>query len=372
MARPLRVGIVGLGWGANVQVPSFRYAGLEVAGICSRNPDAVKKYVEENKIPFGTSKYEELVARDDIDLISIVTPVKLHLPMLEAALKAGKSVLVEKPLALNAAEVEQMIKIRNEAEEAARKAGRPVPVCIIDHELRSWSSLHKAREIIADEERFGKLLVAKVSYAGGGRLALAENFTWWNDRAQGGGALGAIGSHCIDTLYFMTGKKIESVSAALLTTHVDKKNDKGEIVKATSDDVTSFRGRIEGGGYLDLHINVIAPPGFHRSEIYLIGSRGAVAWDLNTMKTTYYRAGSEAKVETYEAEDVPGEDYPTFRTSFSLATPLIGKRLAAAIVKGERDAISFYATLEDGLYTQKVMDAIRRSSDTDGAWVSTN
>ncbi|MSX56181.1 MAG: gfo/Idh/MocA family oxidoreductase, partial [Actinobacteria bacterium] len=104
-SRPLRVGIIGVGWGSVVQTPAFRMVPqFEVTALCSRNPERVSAAGQKLGIDDVSTDWRTFVERDDLDVISIATPVDLHLEMTLAAIAAGKHVLVEKPVGVNAEE----------------------------------------------------------------------------------------------------------------------------------------------------------------------------------------------------------------------------------------------------------------------------
>src|SRR5438132_7125312 len=104
-----RIGIIGTGWGARSQVPNFREAGLEVVAIAGSRPERTRRVAGELGLE-AVDDWRALVARGDVDLISIVTPPSEHVTMSTAALDAGKHVICEKPTALNAAEAEQLVE----------------------------------------------------------------------------------------------------------------------------------------------------------------------------------------------------------------------------------------------------------------------
>src|ERR1700722_15109709 len=96
----LRVGIIGVGWGAHVQVPGFRAAkGFEPVALCARTPDRLERVATKLGIEQTSTDWQSFVTRDDLDIISVATPTVLHHEMTIAALAAGKPVLCEKPLA---------------------------------------------------------------------------------------------------------------------------------------------------------------------------------------------------------------------------------------------------------------------------------
>jgi len=119
----IRVGIIGVGWGAIVQTPAFRMLPeYDVVAICARRPESVARAGESLGIPDTSTDWEAFVRRDDLDLISVCTPVGLHAAQTIAAVEAGKHVLVEKPQALDAVDARRML-------DAAQRAGVAHAVC---------------------------------------------------------------------------------------------------------------------------------------------------------------------------------------------------------------------------------------------------
>src|SRR5436305_6320722 len=197
-----RVGIIGTGWGARVQVPAFREAGLDVVAIAGHDAERTRNVASQLDVePFDD--WRELIA-SNVDLVTIVTPPSQHLEMATFALDAGKHVLCEKPTALNASEAEQLVA-------AGRK--HPDQIALIDHELRFLPSFIAARERIGD---LGGIRYAEVRYASPGRGDRTRAWNWWSDAEQGGGIWGAVGSHFVDTLRLL-GMEIEAVQATLRT-----------------------------------------------------------------------------------------------------------------------------------------------------------
>ena len=119
----IRVGIIGVGWGSVVQVPALRMVPpFEVTALCSRRTERVEAAGAALGIADVSTDWEDFVARDDLDLISVCTPVALHAEQTHAAITAGKHVLVEKPVGLDATQTGAML-------DAARAAGVQHAVC---------------------------------------------------------------------------------------------------------------------------------------------------------------------------------------------------------------------------------------------------
>src|SRR5437868_12320513 len=110
-AAPLRIGLIGAG--ANTRskhIPGLRaLAGVEIVAVCNRRPESTAAAAREFGIPRTCAHWEELIADPDIDAVVIGTWPYLHYPITLAALAAGKHVLTEARLSLNAAEAHAML-----------------------------------------------------------------------------------------------------------------------------------------------------------------------------------------------------------------------------------------------------------------------
>src|SRR5713101_5684712 len=141
--RVVRIGIIGAGFARTTQIPAFKAcADAQIVAIASANREHAEEVAREFGIEHVERDWRALVERDDIDLVSIVTPVVTHCEMTMAALHRGKAVLCEKPMAMNADEARRMT-------ERAQKAG---VLALIDHELRFLPGRIKMRELLRSGE----------------------------------------------------------------------------------------------------------------------------------------------------------------------------------------------------------------------------
>src|SRR3982751_6056210 len=137
--QTINIGIIGAGFARTTQIPGFRACeGARVMAIASKHRENAERVAREFDIEHVASDWRDIIARDDVHLVSIVTPPVTHKEMTLAALDAGKAVLCEKPMAMNADEADAM---RRRAESAGVLA-------LIDHELRFLPGRLKAREMI--------------------------------------------------------------------------------------------------------------------------------------------------------------------------------------------------------------------------------
>ncbi|TJV05254.1 MAG: Gfo/Idh/MocA family oxidoreductase [Mesorhizobium sp.] len=171
----------------------------KIAAVMSSSPERGQAYAVENNIPLAVSTLDELLGAD-IDAVYISTTNELHLEQALAAIKAGKHVLCEKPLALSSADARTMVA-------AARAAG---VVLGTNHHLRNAGAHRAMREAIATG-RIGKPIAARVFHA----VYLPENLQGWRIARPeaGGGVVLDITVHDADTLRFVLGDDPVEVSA---------------------------------------------------------------------------------------------------------------------------------------------------------------
>lgn len=345
------IGIVGTGWGARVQVPTFREAGLSVTALAGFHREKTRNVAAE----LGVTPFEDwraLVASAEVDLVSIVTPPSEHREMALAALAAGKHVLLEKPTALDAGEAEELVA-------AAKK--HPGRIALIDHELRFLPSWREARERMHD---LGEIRYAEVRYSSPARGDRNREWNWWSDAKKGGGVWGAVGSHFVDALRYF-GVEFEAVQALLRTT-IDQRPLGGEPRPVTSDDFTAVHARLRGGAVAVMQFSAVATGPDESSGMTIYRERGALRF-----------TGEEVQISTAGApfttlaggplEKRPGNSHGG---AFGSGTLHLGRALRAALDDGAREALAPAATFEDGLMQQRVLDAARRSAAQGGGWTT--
>jgi predicted dehydrogenase len=345
-----RVGIIGTGWGARVQVPAFREAGLEVVAIAGHNADRTRNIAAQLDLePFDD--WRKLIT-SNIDLVTIVTPPSEHLQMATSALDAGRHVLCEKPTALNAVQAEQLVA-------AGRK--HPDQIALIDHELRFLPSFVAARERIGD---LGGIRYAEVRYASPGRGDRTRAWNWWSDAEQGGGIWGAVGSHFVDTLRFL-GMEVEAVQATLRTI-IDERPFENGMRRVTSDDFADVSLRLTNGAIASMTLSAIASGPDEPTTLTIHGEEGAirlVGEDLLTaMRGEPFTAATKASRSDRRGNSAGG--------AFGTGTYLLGRALKSALDDNDRTALANAATFDDGLKQQRVLDAARESNARGGCWIT--
>jgi predicted dehydrogenase len=374
-----KIGIVGTGWGARVQVPTFREAGLEVVAIAGHRPERTRQVASELDVrPYDD--WRSLLAAAEVELVSIVTPPSEHREMALAALAAGKHVLLEKPTAMDAGEAEEL---------AAAAREHPERITLIDHELRFLPSWREARAKVAE---LGDVRYAEVRYSSPARGDRKREWNWWSDAKRGGGVWGAVGSHFVDALRYF-GVEIEAAQAELRTL-IDRRpvprsssgssgssgadtprnpeelrgtprNPEDDTREVTSDDFASVALRCRGGAVATMTFSGVSTGPDESSMLNLYCEGGALRF-----------VGSEVLLST------GGKPYATFAGgpleqrpgnshggAFGSGTLHLGQALREALDGGNRDALAPAATWADGLMQQRVLDAARKSASA-GGWVA--
>ena len=356
--KTIRIGIVGAGFARSTQIPGFKAcAGARIVAIAS----ARREHAEEVARDFGIDQVEAdwraLVARDDIDLVSIVTPVVTHCEMTLAALDRGKAVLCEKPMAMNAGEALRMT-------ERAREAG---VLALIDHELRFLPGRLKMRELVRNGD-IGKLRHAQLTFRSDSRADPNRPWNWWSDAKQGGGALGAIGSHVIDSFRWLLGAEVREVMGNLATHIRERKDERGALHEVTTDDEANLLLRFNDGelteGTTGNASMSLVEPGKPEHRLELFGSLGALKIDEGgELWQANVEEGDWRLVETNPGDLAPGMRDGGWARGFTA----FSKQIVDALREG-RTTVEGAATFEDGYRTQLALDAARRANES-GCWV---
>lgn len=356
----VRIGIIGAGFARTTQIPGFKACeGAKIVAIASARREHAEDVAREFGIEYVESDWRVLVARDDIDLVSLVTPVVTHCEMTLAALDHGKAVLCEKPMAMNADEALRMT-------ERAREAG---VLALIDHELRFLPGRMKMRELVRRGD-IGKVRHAKLTFRSDSRADANRPWNWWSDKTQGGGALGAIGSHVIDGWSWLLDADVREVIGNLATHIRERKDESGRLRAVTSDDEANLLLRfadteLTEGATGNASMSLVEPgKPEHRMEIF--GSSGALMIEESgELWQSQVGEGEWKRVETDRGELAPGMRDGGWARGFTA----FSKRIVEAL-RGGRTTVAGAATFEDGYRTQLVLDAARRAHES-GCWAKT-
>ncbi len=318
----VRFAILGFGHHAGRRlVPAFRRSEeAELVGLWRRNPVAVTADAQTHGLRAFASA-DELCGSSDVDVVFITSPDALHLADADLAFRHGKAVLCEKPLAMNAGQAMEM-------ELAAKQAGLLFGV---GQNFRFNHSLEYLREAIA-QGRIGTPQLAHAQYSYLGTMAPR---TWIADASLAcGGPIADVGVHCIDSLRFVLGAEVRSISVL-----ASRDERSGEVEAAAS-----MQMEMSGGVFANVTVTARAP---YRTLLEVSGSDGVLIAENGLtvdrpVEVTLRKGG--ALVETHTVSNDDG--YVRMIDRFARA------------LRGEG---SFPATGADGVVNQRILDAAFRS-----------
>src|SRR5271165_4816105 len=318
----IRFGIAGFGLHAVKRLmPGFANArNCRVTALSRRDLEHARVSAREFGVEHAFTSTAELCASTDVDAVFIATPDAIHLADVLEAVRHRKAVLVEKPMAINAAEARQMV-------DAARNAGVLLGVA---HVMRFEESVRWFRERVASGA-IGQPLLARAAFVA---PLLASARTWINDpKLATGGPLADVGVHCFDTLRYVLGGKIQSVMA-------QAQYDSHWVVEASGTALFQFAS----GTLATMSVSARAP---YQTLLEVIGDEGILsavnALNVEHPITLELRRG----FEVVEKREVVNEHAYTAQV----------EAFADAIEKGK----PFEVPGEEGLQNQLILDAIFRS-----------
>jgi predicted dehydrogenase len=287
MDEPLRAGIAGTGFVGRIHARSALLAGARLAGVAASTParsgEAAAAVGAER--PFASA--EELAVSDDVDVVHVCTPNHLHVPIALAALGAGKHVILEKPVALDAASARELA-------DAAAAAGTVVAVPFA---YRYYPTVREARARVASGET-GALRLLQGGYLQDWLLEPGDDN--WRVESDLGGASRAfadIGSHWCDLVEFVTGQRIVRLQAMLAIAHAERAESAGhsfardpgggETRPVETEDIAVVMFETDAGAVGSTAISQVAAGRKNRLWFELGGEHQALAFDGEQPETLW-------------------------------------------------------------------------------------
>ncbi len=275
--KPVRWGIVGLGWVAVdfVGPALLKSPGSEIAACLGSSLEKSRAYAEK----FGVARVHEnlqgLMNDPGIDAVYIALPNALHHEAVLAGATVRKHMLCEKPFALHASQARGMA-------DACKKSG---VILRIAHQIRMDAAVTRARDIV-QSGRLGKVVEVLLERTS----ASPPRKTWRMDNAQSG-VMYDVGVHLLDLVQYVTGQKFVEVSAF---THPDRRD-------GHADDTFTVQGRLSGGGHAHVRATREVPQGLN--SLIVEGSEA-------TLQTSPLRWVTEHAVTVRDKNGATEEKFP--------------------------------------------------------------
>jgi predicted dehydrogenase len=330
--------------------------------VTGRTEAKVKEAAERLGWEEYATRWEDVIARKDIDIIDICTPGDSHMPIGVAAAEAKKNILCEKPLANTLTDAEKMW-------DAANKAGVIHMLC---HNYRRCPAVALAKQLI-DAGKIGKIYHYRGTYLQDWIVDPAFPRVWRLEKSRAGsGSLGDILSHTMDLSRYLVGEPVEV--NGLLKTFIterplpDNPAKKGPV---DVDDAALSLVRYDNGavGYLEGTRFATGRKNYNRFEIN--GAKGSIVWDLEQLNELqlYVEEGPNSGFRTILVTDgkhpyvgawwppghIIGYEHSFTHTVYDFLRAIAEQKLPSP-------------SFEDGYKNQRVLDAIERSA-REGKWV---
>lgn len=234
-APPLKVAIAGLGFGETVHLPALRACpGTEPVALWHPRPERLEAACRSAELP-GHSDFDQLLDNPAVEAIVIATPPGPRFDLARRALEAGKHLLLEKPVALNAEQVESLQRL-------ALQQGLTVAV---DFEYRAVPLFQQLADLLASGV-LGELVLVKYDWLMGSRADATRPWSWYSQANEGGGVLGALGTHAFDTLHWLVGPS-RSLRAQLSTAITQRPlaDGSGRLARVDAEDIALVQLELE-------------------------------------------------------------------------------------------------------------------------------
>jgi predicted dehydrogenase len=376
MSKPLNIGMIGYGFmgrahsNAYNRVSNFFETEYKpvLKAVCARDEEKAKAFAATWGYESVETDWKKLLERKDIDAVDICTPNNLHKEISIAAAQAGKMILCEKPLAMNAEEGEEMCA-------AVEKAG---VANIVWYNYRRVPAVTFAKQLI-DEGRLGRIFHYRANFL--------QDWTISADLPQGGAALwrldaaaagsgvtGDLLAHCIDTAIWLNGS-IDNVTAMTETFIKERKHTlTGKVEKVTIDDACAFLCRFNNGS-LGLFESTRYARGHKALYTFEInGEKASIKWDLHDLhRLQWFDHSNQGSLRGWSSIHVTDGDHPYMGKWW---VPGLAIGYEHSFVHQVADFLESLSTgkpagptFRDALETQKICDAVLGSAKT-GQWTA--
>ena len=373
--RPIRLGMVGGGNDAFIGGVHRIAARIDgrfqlVAGALSSTPEKAQASgialgLDPSRTygDFKAMAIREARLKDGIEAVAIVTPNHVHYAAAREFLKRGIHVICDKPLSSTLADAKKLVKAAYDSDA----------LFVLTHNYTGYPLMRQARQMIA-EGTLGNIRVVQVEYAQDW-LTKAEDFkqaAWRTDpaRSGAGGSTGDIGTHAFNLASFVTGLKLETLSADL----------QAFVSGRQLDDNAHVMMRFKGGARGMLWCSQVAPGNENGLRLRVYGENGGLEWAQENPNQLWYTPHGEPKrlltrngAGTADAaarvSRIPAGHPEGYLEGFATIYREAADAITAHREGRDVPADVLYPTIDDGLKGVQFVDACVRSSKRDGAWV---
>ena len=371
--KTIGIGVIGWGFMGKTHVQALRNlplfypnAGFEVAlrCVCARHIENAREAARTAGFEDYTDDYRALLARKDVDVVSVCTPNDLHEEMVVAALRAGKHVYIDKPLAVTADSAERIAAVAENAPGFTRMV----------FNNRYFPSMLRAKQLV-EEGRIGRVLAFNARYLHSGSIDPDKPIGW--KQGLQGGALLDMGVHALDLVTWLVGYP-RRVLCKTFTLYPERPTPGGGRTRDLSEDHVQLMLELEGGALGSVEASKIATGSNDDLMIDIRGDKGAITWNAmdpnylyffdNTLpEAPYGGLRGFTRIECVGRYPAPGGKFlpPKSSVGWERGHLHCYYTFLDAVARGERPAEN---TAADGARMQRLLEECFRSNAED-RWV---
>ncbi|MGV3774548.1 MAG: Gfo/Idh/MocA family protein [Verrucomicrobiales bacterium] len=374
MKKKLNVALIGYGFMGRTHSNAFRkvrnFFDLDyepvMKVVCARDEAKLKPFAQKWGWEETECDWRKIIERKDIDLIDIGSPNNTHAEIAIAAARAGKMVMCEKPLSMDAAEGENMVK-------EIEKAG---VANMVWYNYRRVPAVTLAKKLI-DEGRLGRIFHYRAKFL--------QDWTIDSDLPQGGaglwrldksvagsGVTGDLLAHCIDTALWLNGS-MQSVSAVTETFVKERTHTlTGKVEKVGIDDACAFLAKFDNGSLATFESTRYARGHKALYTFEINGENMSLAWDLHDLhRLQVFDYTDDKVIRGWKSVHITDGEHP-YMSKWWVPGLQIGYEhtfvhQVADFIEGLQTGKPARPSFRDALETQYVCDAVLKSGES-GRW----
>ncbi len=368
----LRAAVIGAGFVGRAHIEALRRLAIPVQGVLGSSLARTQEACRSLGIARAYESMEELAKDASVDVVHVCTPNRLHFPETESALRGGKHVMCEKPLAMNTQETAALV-------ELAKKRER---VGAVTYNLRYYPLCQEAHALV-EQGAIGEPRIAYGSYLQDW-LFYPTDWNWRLDPELGGAmrAVADIGTHWLDLICWITGRNLKELCADLATVIPVRQRPTGPVetfkktadtatepVRMTTDDYGSILLHFEGGLRGVMTVSQVSAGRKNRMWFEIDGSEGSLAWDEEEPNLLWIGSRKEANrflIKDPSLMSPQARGYAAYPAGHAEGYPdtfvQLFKDLYGYITAGDFAAPRSFPTFETGHYEVQLCELIALSA----------
>jgi predicted dehydrogenase len=373
--KEIGVGLIGYGAMGKAHTYSYKtlplyYSNLpfkvKLVGVCCGHLENAQKAKEEMDYEFATDNIDDILSREDIQVVNICTPNNMHKDMIIKALKAGKHIYCDKPMVISS----------READEVLQELKKTTAFNQVAFHNRFFPAIIRAKQII-EEGRLGKILTFRAVYLHSGSVDPNKTMGWKHDKSIcGGGVLFDLGSHVLDLMYYLMGE-YESIMAKTQVAYAKRCDKNGCMIDIEAEDMAIMFAKMQNGALGTIEASKISTGTNDELRFEIHGQKGALKFDLmnpnwlefydNTLPDQDFGGlKGYTKIECVQRYEKPGGSFPAHKVSIGWMRAHVHCLYSfLSCIYEEREASPSF---KEAAYIQHVMEKAYES-DNLGRWV---